>query len=286
MEVLKVVIMKKMVMVTIFILFVFYCFGSTPKPKRVGSDTCTMCHDTIESQIDKTPHSPKKGVQCEDCHGPGSVHADDPSPKNIFSFKEKSPKSIFEKCKKCHKGMHKSWSSHFLSGESCLNCHDMWHSEEENIKDKSIPTEGLLKVESTQLCLKCHTTQQNEFNKPFHHEFKGVGNSCIQCHNPHKSRKELRPRKMSKKCASCHPDMSGPFIYVHLGTQYEGCIECHKPHGSTNPNLLTRSPTRFLCLSCHVDTPSFHDLSNPKYENCTSCHSAIHGSNVSSKFFE
>ncbi len=277
--------MKKVILAITFLLFTGCCFATKTKPEIVGSNTCVMCHDTVETEINKTPHNPQNGVQCEDCHGPGSKHADDPSPDNIFNFKNKSTRSIFKKCFKCHGDMHKNWSSHFLEGKSCLNCHDTWHSEK-TVNEFPIPKPNLLKDGSAALCFKCHITQKIEFARPFHHQFSGTGNSCLRCHNPHKSRKEIRPRQMSQKCGSCHPDTSGPFVYVHLGTQHNGCLECHKPHGSTNPNLLIRNNTRFLCLSCHADTPMFHNQADPKYKNCTSCHSAIHGSNVSPKFFE
>jgi predicted CXXCH cytochrome family protein len=80
------------------------------------------------------------------------------------------------------------------------------------------------------------------------------------------------------KCAKCHPDRTGPFIYQHLsGTSDfgEGCLSCHNPHASANINLL-KANGRALCLSCHTDMADHKGAAT-----CwtSGCHSQIHGSN-------
>jgi len=268
----------------LILIFTFPLLGAK-KAKNVGNQACFTCHDNMEKRLNRTPHNSMNGVGCESCHGPGSIHAEDPSSENIFTFKKAAAIKIFKVCSACHKNMHSSYSSHMREGNSCLQCHNMWHSDK-TIQISEIPSLHLLRSTDDSLCFKCHKIQRGEFARPFHHQFTGSGNSCVSCHNPHMTKRELRPRRISRKCAKCHPDMAGPFVYVHLGTQHEGCMECHTPHGSTNPNLLTRSTTRFLCLSCHTSTSKTHNQSDPKYRQCTSCHSAVHGSNISPKFFE
>jgi DmsE family decaheme c-type cytochrome len=160
----------------------------------------------------------------------------------------------------------------------------MWHSEK-TVEQSKIPTPHLVKDKTDAGCTVCHTMERSEFMKPYRHKLILSGNTCVSCHDPHLSKKELRSmRTIFRKCIDCHPETGGPFIYVHLGTQHEGCMECHVPHGSPNPNLLTRHEPRMLCLSCHANTPQFHNQANPKYRDCTACHPAIHGSNMSKSF--
>jgi DmsE family decaheme c-type cytochrome len=244
-------------------------------------ENCTDCHDTVGPAVLKTPHAKANNVKCSDCHG---VHqGDEPSADNINSFRKPVAQDVVKTCTKCHTTIHANESTHAKTDRGCLNCHDMWHSEA-TTKARPIPADKLLKKTSVELCLPCHRKVGGEINKPYHHQQSRIAILCVNCHNPHKTDREIRSGDIDRKCAECHPETGGPFMYVHLGAQYRGCVECHAPHGSPYPNLLTRSTVRFLCLSCHPDTPSFHDQANPRFANCTSCHPAIHGSNVDHLF--
>ena len=43
--------------------------GATPE----GAETCTMCHAEIAKDFRHAFHA-QQGVECEQCHGPGSLH--------------------------------------------------------------------------------------------------------------------------------------------------------------------------------------------------------------------
>ena len=249
---------------------------------QAEADNCLDCHDTIGPAIIKTPHSKANNVQCSSCHG---VHkGEEPSADNINTLKKPVAQDVFKVCTQCHTGFHANESTHAKTDRACLNCHDMWHSEA-TVKARPIPVGKLVKKDSVELCLPCHNDVRAAINKPYHHQQSRIANMCVNCHNPHKTEREIRVHEeIDRKCANCHPETGGPFMYVHLGTQYRGCVECHTPHGSPYPNLLNRSTVRFLCLSCHASTPEFHDMTNPRFFACTTCHPAIHGSNVSNTF--
>ncbi len=258
---------------------------SFPVLGNVGNDSCLECHDGVAAAIARTPHTMTNRVSCEACHGAGDAHAKDPSPDNIRSFKGISAKQVVSTCNRCHSDKHALMSSHLSNGRACLECHSLGHSTPFT-DDGRRPKRALLKDVSSSLCTRCHAPQKAKMNRPFHHPSDDFDNVCLSCHDPHESRAELQRKAVDGKCATCHPEAGGPFMYVHPGTQNDGCSECHDPHGSTNPNLLNRSTTRFLCLSCHTDTPEFHNMADPKFRRCTSCHSAIHGSNSNAKFLE
>lgn len=271
------------------IIFAILCllltFCAAEAPARIGSDTCLGCHEDIQARIQKTAHFKPNPVECEDCHGPGGAHGDEPAATNIVTLKGTPAQKIMETCTRCHREYRSNYSSHTTTGRACLNCHDMWHSEK-TVKSQLIPSDHLVTTKNWDQCLTCHRRQQAEFARPYHHQAGRFNNQCVACHDPHVTRKELRSKAIDEKCARCHPDFGGPFVYVHLGTQDKGCIGCHFPHGGTNPNLLNRNTTRFLCLSCHPDTPRLHNQANALYQQCTACHTAIHGSNFDPKFFQ
>ena len=269
-------------------LFVAALFGlafALPVSADVGDDTCLECHDGVQAAIARTSHTMTNRVSCEACHGAGDVHAEDPTPSNILSYRNSSAKQVMATCNQCHSGRHALKSSHLSYGRACLECHSLGHSTAFTDEGKR-PERALLKDASSNLCTRCHAPVKAKMNRPFHHPSDDFDNVCLSCHNSHESRAELQRKVVDNKCGTCHPEAGGPFMYVHLGTQNNGCSECHDPHGSTNPNLLNRSTTRFLCLSCHSDTPDFHNMADPKFRQCTTCHSAIHGSNTNNLFME
>src|SRR3974377_1326771 len=55
----------------------FAKYVEIPGATRVGSDACTSCHTHRDLAAD-FPHAfhAQHAVECEDCHGPGSLHID------------------------------------------------------------------------------------------------------------------------------------------------------------------------------------------------------------------
>jgi len=51
----------------------FAKYTEIPGASRVGADTCTTCHAGIAKGFRHAFHA-QQGVECEDCHGPGSLH--------------------------------------------------------------------------------------------------------------------------------------------------------------------------------------------------------------------
>jgi cbb3-type cytochrome oxidase cytochrome c subunit len=43
--------------------------------KPVGSETCATCHAEVAKNFQHAYHA-QQGVQCEECHGNGSLHVD------------------------------------------------------------------------------------------------------------------------------------------------------------------------------------------------------------------
>ena len=102
--------------------------GGTPAATYIGAEACLECHSEVAKTLG--PHgSPGFGKLsdhgCESCHGPGSLHADDPDVvANRPSLKGKSADEISATCQSCHAGREQFfWSSstHATRGVTCIS---------------------------------------------------------------------------------------------------------------------------------------------------------------------
>ena len=265
----------------------------------VGADTCTACHDTVETGLASTAHGSatfgRMAVHgCETCHGPGSAHIDDPENPDLQPRVDRmSAKQQSEMCQTCHDGreqFHWQGSMHAKRGVACTTCHSV-HSPK---------AEPQLKMATEmEQCATCHQQVRAETWKNSHHPIREGEISCSSCHNPHGSQTErmVRADSINDLCYSCHTEKRGPFLWEHAPVR-ESCMTCHTPHGS-NHAKLQRIANPYLCQQCHANTrhpgtlydarnipvapdglPVPSSPSNRLVERgCVNCHSAVHGSN-------
>lgn len=232
----------------------------------VGDQAClSKCHehDTYKAWLDNSTMgaqlSPESGlplVNCESCHGPGSLaiqNIKDVNGRKTCDFQTfidlknlpKEAQSLI--CLKCHTAnatfnLH-NWNAgtHNMSGVSCFDCHHVHHGADLKVHPKDVAA----------LCDSCHADVKAQFMLPNHHPLPEGQMTCLDCHDPHGTPNEklLREATVKETCCNCHAEKEGPFAYEH-GDVTEDCRNCHKPHGSVNGKLLNqRQP--FLCLQCH-----------------------------------
>lgn len=267
----------------------------------VGNDTClAKCHyhDKLRQYFEASTMgaqlSSKSGmpiVDCESCHGPGSLTIANLTPERIEADAKQgkvtpcnfdalihlhdipsAAQSLL--CLKCHTAnatfnLH-NWNSgaHAGTDVTCVNCHNI-HSGSDLITSPK---------DTSAMCEQCHQRVQADFSLPTHHPVPEKRLFCTDCHEPHGTiiDKQLKEATVKETCTRCHGEKEGPFVYEHADNT-EDCTTCHNPHGSVNNNLLkVREP--FLCLQCHKGH------SNQPYYNprCTNCHSQIHGTDLPS----
>jgi DmsE family decaheme c-type cytochrome len=281
----------------------------------VGTENClSACHEhdklklffdasTMGVQLQKKSGMPL--VDCESCHGPGSLAimgltkelAEQNARqgiktacdfKTLIDLKNLPATAQSLICLKCHTAnatfnLH-NWNTgpHAVNEVSCFNCHDLHAS----------PDLKVTPLASSQLCFSCHKTAQMQFALPSHHPLREGRVFCTDCHNVHGSfaNHNLIKDDIKETCVQCHPDKRGPFRYEHADVA-ENCNFCHSPHGSVNGNLLNAQEP-FLCLQCHeghrINTSGDPALSitadhaRSLYTRCTDCHSTIHGTDIPS----
>jgi DmsE family decaheme c-type cytochrome len=266
----------------------------------VGQQICVACHmqentnwaHTVHAKVfDLNPRNQLEMQGCEACHGPGSVHIQNPAePTSIIRFSRRSPLTIAQQndvCLSCHRGGQRIFwasSTHETFDVACSDCHNPMA----NYSIRGL--EARRSVNET--CFQCHKTQRAEFSRRSHMPLLEGRVSCIDCHNPHGSTTEplLKADSVNETCYACHAEKRGPFLFEHAPVR-ESCVNCHSPHGSNHESLLiTARP--LLCQQCHAQPGHPSQLltrgtipSGPgpnirmMSRSCSNCHSQIHGSN-------
>jgi predicted CXXCH cytochrome family protein len=279
-------------------------YVTIPGAKSVGSEACIACHAEVSGNYRHAHHS-LVGVECEDCHGNGSLHVEAGGDvTKIFSYGKHSARDANGACMSCHAQdesiRHFTASKHMSSGVRCMDCHHV-HAQKQPGKlgaAANFDTASLMPAkstgdlvpeskvflesrrDSTEACLQCHQTQRGEMSLPYHHPLREGKLACVDCHDPHggTNGKNLRASSINELCLSCHAQYRGPFAYQHPPVN-ENCLTCHLPHGSPNTNLLTLSQPA-LCLQCHSGHHNGSSL--PLADRCSSCHNSVHGTDVPS----
>lgn len=260
--------------------------------RRVGDETCLMCHEEVHEAYRETVHArlavgrTAEGMpaSCEACHGPGGEHADDPLVTNIRTFdpdvEGESRDDGNGACLTCHEGgdrVHWPGSTHARREVGCTGCHEVMRKVSERY---------LLRHEGsvTRTCTSCHLLRGAQTLRSSHMPLREGAMDCTSCHQPHggPGPSLLREPTVAQSCYRCHAEKRGPFLWEHPPAR-EDCSNCHAVHGSIYERLLIRDVPR-LCMQCHNATrhPTTPQASDSRFvfsRACLNCHPAVHGSN-------
>ena len=277
----------------------------TAHAEYVGNEACKDCHEKEYTAYTASAHGRVNGdasalpskLDCETCHGPGSLHVkadndkSDPGFATMRVFSKLPAAEANATCLSCHNGGEQFYwahSSHARHDVACVQCHSM-HDPQDPGHAKLLKTETV-----TETCVGCHKTKQFQLSKSAHMPLREGSMDCASCHNPHGTATphQIRATTVNELCTGCHADKRGPMLWEHAPVR-ENCLNCHEPHGANNDKVLT-AKRPYLCQRCHIGTRhpatlyDFPDLASNRLFNrsCQNCHSQIHGSNdPSGKFF-
>ena len=159
---------------------------------------CVYCHVTTGTIVDQKIVDLVPNVNCEKCHGPGSVHV-----QQARAMTTPPPFSVGRD----------QWDTE-AEIQLCGDCHRLPASiSRQKLRDYPAPLTrfqpvGLLRSE-------CYLESDGQFK-------------CTTCHNPHTSVAKVPKVHYVETCITCHPQNSETHVACPVSPD-TGCIECHMP---------------------------------------------------------
>jgi predicted CXXCH cytochrome family protein len=224
-----------------------------PGASFVGNQACADCHQEYTRLFAGSPHARvhlevaalKGQTGCESCHGPGSLHVQQPAVRGYIV----NPRKDAGACFQCHVQTHAEFNlpQHhpLLEGKmNCVQCHDP-HGFDIRKPARGV-TLGMARLNES--CAECHREQA----RPFVYEHEVMREGCTACHQPHGSvNRAMLLQADNNLCLKCHAQTPGPFVgsgEIYIGKedhtthlQQGGCWTsgCHTAvHGSNiSPRL-------------------------------------------------
>ncbi len=189
-------------------------------------------------------------------------------------------------CADCHDEIYNQFKANIhgriIPGETpigmvgCETCHGPGsvHVDDED-PAKIINPKKVDSVQSSAICLRCHTSDEHTNWNNSEHSLNDV--SCTSCHKIHNNNNQyLLVKPEPELCYTCHKDIQTKMYFPTHHPVKEGkmkCSDCHANHGSLLNNLKTDERLNDLCLNCHTRYQGpFTFEHEPVVEDCTICH--------------
>jgi tetratricopeptide (TPR) repeat protein len=223
--------------------------GGNNRFNRALGLECLACHNAYpefvkgsENKFIKVP----EGINCERCHGPGSIHVAQRSTGSkidtakfidysIVNPAKLSIEQQFDLCQRCHlqgNAILKDDKS-FFDYKPGMKLSDFWTVYLP--KYKNADKEFIMASHADRLKQsKCFIESIKKIN-PNDKSLKPYKNAltCVTCHNPHVSVRKTNPQIFNQTCANCHggkkelPNCSASINVLKANNN--DCVKCHMP---------------------------------------------------------
>lgn len=212
--------------------------GASSRFSRMIEIECMSCHNgypDFEAASQNKYYSVKTGIDCERCHGPGSLHVAAKQSGDIVDTSKGPDYTIVNPrrlstdlqnniCQRCHlQGI-----AVLNDGKSFYDFHPGMHLSEvmnvfmpeyEGARDKMIMASHVERMKKS----RCYVESQKM--------------SCITCHNPHVSVKFTPRTQYLNACQSCHGAAGGQHQCTEKpevrAAKNNDCVTCHMPHNGS-----------------------------------------------------
>jgi hypothetical protein len=211
--------------------------GFNSRFSRIIAHECMTCHNGLPEFVAGSENkyaSIPNGIDCERCHGAGSLHVKEKLAGNIIDTAKQpdytivNPRRLSKKlqmslCQRCHlQGVsvlnEGKQFDHFKPG---MNLSDVFHVFLPEFESKQ--NNFLMASQAERLRLsKCYLNSEM---------------TCITCHNPHVSVKNTPKESFNAKCQSCHGENSKSInnkCSLPLEKRKDNnCFGCHMPQSAS-----------------------------------------------------
>jgi len=205
--------------------------GRNTRFNRIITDECMSCHNGY-SEYDTNAENKfgviAQGIDCERCHGPGSVHVHlkesgviiDTS--KYFDYSIVNPRALerdkqLDVCQRCH-----------LQGITILNDDKTFKSFQPGMNLQDVMNVFLPRyTDSDQRFLMASQADKMRQSQCF----QKSDMTCITCHNPHISVLQTSEDWWQTKCLQCHtaPKTICNASNSHRNNKGNNCVACHMP---------------------------------------------------------
>ncbi len=215
--------------------------------RKIGLE-CMSCHngypDFVMGSENKYTSLPS-GIDCERCHGPGSIHvAQQQSGNKIdtskyidFSIVNPAKLSIdaqFDICQRCHlqgNAVLKEGKSFydFKPGQQLSNYISVFLPKYKNADDEFIMASHADRLKQSACFIKSMekittTISTNKVLKPYKEAI-----TCVTCHNPHVGVRETNKNVFNDACTNCHNQPTTLKTAHSKFSNWNNCVSCHMP---------------------------------------------------------
>jgi tetratricopeptide (TPR) repeat protein len=232
--------------------------------RKIGLE-CMSCHNSYPDFVlgsENKYSAVDEGINCERCHGPGSVHVQQRSTGSKvdtttyidYSIVNPSKLSIdlqFDVCQRCH-----------LQGNAVLK-------EGKSFYDFK---PGMKLSDYISVFLPKYANADDEFIMASHADRLKMSQCFIKSFNPKEVKNKLKPYKDAMTCVTCH----NPHVSVKVtGNEVfnNACLNCHQPNGKSNlscsdkdviaaqknSSLITHN-SKLNCVGCHMPKSGSIDI--------------------------
>lgn len=230
--------------------------------RKIGLE-CMTCHNSLPDFVlgseNKYKHT-DEGINCERCHGPGSIHVQQRSTgskvdtANYIDYSIVNPSKLsidrqFDVCQRCHlqgNAVLKEGRSFFdfKPGMKLSDFISVFLPKYSNAEDEFIMASHADRLKMSQCFIKSFNPSEVKSKlKPYKDAL-----TCVTCHNPHVSVKVTGNEVFNNACLNCH----GKKIEMNC-TEKTVAKNLHK-------SFLVPLPSSLNCVSCHMPKSGSIDI--------------------------
>ncbi len=208
--------------------------GNNSRFSRPIGLECMSCHNAMPTKFvagsENKFNIVERGIDCERCHGPGSLHVEKIGRGDITDTATEvdwsivNPKKLgaelqFQLCQRCHLqgnavlAKNKSFLD-FKPGMYLDSVMDVFLPRYQNSDDEFIMASHADRLKQSE----CFKLSNGSFN-------------CISCHNPHVSVQNTNTEIFNTTCKSCHSNQETNFDCTRIVEDLDdnNCVKCHMP---------------------------------------------------------
>jgi hypothetical protein len=227
--------------------------GANSRFNRIIGLECMTCHNGYPEFVAGSENKFTKvqnGIDCERCHGPGSIHVQEKSMGILIDTAKRIDYSIvnpsklpidlqFDVCQRCHVQGNTvlNEGKSFFDFKPGMRLSDVMYVFMPVYKGKENEHIMASHVERLKMS-KCFITTTRRLQAEGNGKTTGLkpfknGLTCITCHNPHISVKETGNDHFNSTCKSCHAVGKEHLCSKNSNVAMKGgkddCVSCHMP---------------------------------------------------------